>query len=364
MKILMVISTLGAGGAERVVTALASSFAARRHEVLLLTLESATRDFYPVDPAVTRLSLNRHGASASRLSGLLANLERVRALRRVILQARPDVVVSFITETNVLVVLACLGVGIPVLVSERVDPRAHALSFAWDRMRWFCYRGAAGIVVQTQAIADWLKARRRMPPVAVIPNPALAPALAIRAQVDAARAYLLGAGRLTRQKGFDVLLRAMALLEARGANLDLVIAGQGPEEGSLRRLAAELGLDTRVRFIGHTEHLTSWIQGAFAFVLSSRYEGFPNVLLEALATGTAAIATDCPTGPREILRDEGLGILVPPENPEALARAVLALQADPALRARLRARGPEVLQLYSVERVTGQWEELMRGALA
>jgi glycosyltransferase involved in cell wall biosynthesis len=168
---------------------------------------------------------------------------------------------------------------------------------------------------------------------------------------------------LTWQKGFDVLIRAVALLERAGVDLDLVIAGGGwGEERALQELAVELGVSARVRFVGRVSDLTGWFADAFAFVLSSRYEGFPNVLLEALACGTATIATDCPSGPREILEGGRLGILVPCEDPEAIASAVVSLQKDAALRARLRERGPAVLERFGLDTVTGAWERLMQRA--
>lgn len=286
-------------------------------------------------------------------------------MRRAIGRVRPDVVVSFLTDVNILAILACAGRGTPVLVSDRIDPRYYRTTRPRQWLRAITYRHAAGLVVQTQAAAEWLMASRApLPPVTVIPNPVLPPSLPATRAPGNGRPYLLAAGRLTWQKGFDVLIHAVAMLERAGVDLDLVIAGGGwGEEHELQELAVQLGVSARVRFVGRVSNLTDWFADAFAFVLSSRYEGFPNVLLEALACGTATIATDCP-GAREILEGGRLGMLVPCEDPQAIAAAVTSLQKDTALRARLREIGPSVLERFGLDAVAGAWERLLRQAAA
>jgi glycosyltransferase involved in cell wall biosynthesis len=174
--------------------------------------------------------------------------------------------------------------------------------------------------------------------------------------------YLLAVGRLTPQKGMDVLVDAFARVAAEIEDVELWIAGSGPDEASLRRLALDLGVAGRVRFLGHVKNVHELMFHARVFVLASRYEGFPNVLLEALAAGAASIATDCPTGPREILDDGKAGLLVRPGDAADLAHAVRRLLGDPALIERLRELGPNVAGRFSVAAVTDRWERLLREA--
>lgn len=157
---------------------------------------------------------------------------------------------------------------------------------------------------------------------------------------------ILGAGRLTPQKDFPTLLRAFALL-APDTGHRLLIIGEGEERDALQRLTHELGLRERVAFPGFVDDPLSYMRGACLFVLSSAWEGFGNVLVEAMAVGTPVVSTDCPSGPSEILLDGALGPLVPPGDPKALADAMRAALARPTdadqLRRRARDFGAEVV---------------------
>ena len=362
MRVVLMIPTLGPGGAERVMTLLAGGLAARGHEVSLLTLAGADEDFFAVDPRVRRIGLGLTRDSASMLHALQANAKRVRALRGVVATIAPDVVLSFITSMNVLALLACARLRVRVVVSERVDPQSHRESRAWSWLRTLAYRHADAIVVQTEVAAEWFRARvGARPAVIVLPNP-VAAADSHPASVRVSRPFILAAGRLVHQKGFDVLIRAFALVVQKRSDLSLAIAGDGPQARALQELVAELRLGDRVIFLGAVSGLQALMRDADAFVLSSRYEGFPNVLLEALACSLPVVATDCPGGPREILHDGEFGLLVPCEDPAALAGALCRVVSDVSLRVRLSAAAPLATAKYAVERVVARWEELFVAA--
>lgn len=364
MRIALVISELGAGGAQRVISLLAGALASRGHEVWLITLAARDDDFFVVDPRVQRVALGLTADSGTVVQALRANVQRWRALRGAISRVAPHVVLSFVTRMNVLAILACVGLPPRVVVSERIDPTRHSEGQLWDALRGLTYRHADAVVVQTEGIARWFRSRlRRHARVIVIPNPVM-PAIETKLAALPPQPFILGAGRLVHQKGFDLLIRAFGLIAAGTPQLRLVIAGNGPEEPQLRQLVADLGLASRVLFLGAVENLPAVMRSAEAFVLSSRYEGFPNVLLEALASGLPIVSTDCPSGPREILHDGEFGLLVPCEDPQALADALRGVATDAGLRQRLSQAGSIATAAYEMNRVTTSWEAVLSAPAA
>jgi glycosyltransferase involved in cell wall biosynthesis len=167
---------------------------------------------------------------------------------------------------------------------------------------------------------------------------------------------VLAAGRLHRQKGFDILLEAFAIARAQ-VDCRLVILGEGQERVSLLAAAERLGLAYDIDMPGFAENPFPLMARAGTFVLSSRWEGFPNALVEAMACGAPVIATDCPSGPREILSDGRYGALIPPENPQALGLALIeTLKARPDTRAS-QARA----QSFSVPAAARQYLDVLEG---
>ncbi len=178
-----------------------------------------------------------------------------------------------------------------------------------------------------------------------------------------AEPYLLAVGRLEPQKGFDVLVRAYARLRERGVTQPLVIVGEGSEGDALQDLARTLGVEAHVTFAGFQENPYGWLRGATVFVSSSRFEGFCRVIAEALAVGTPVVATDCPSGPAEVLECGRAGILVPNEDDAALADALYELLGDEARQAELSRYGPERAQAFSPGATVRAFEAVLEEAV-
>jgi glycosyltransferase involved in cell wall biosynthesis len=180
------------------------------------------------------------------------------------------------------------------------------------------------------------------------------------AKADLSSKTVLAAGRLTGQKGYDMLIPAFAQVAAKHPDWRLRICGDGPHHELLGGLIAELGLGDVVTLAGPSKDLGAEMAAASMFVLSSRFEGLPLVLLEAMGQGMAIVSFDCPTGPADVVDDHRNGLLIPPKDVDALAAGMLELIEDEDLRRRCAAGAVETAREYSMDAVGPQWERLLR----
>jgi glycosyltransferase involved in cell wall biosynthesis len=171
---------------------------------------------------------------------------------------------------------------------------------------------------------------------------------------------LLAVGRLNAVKNFEVLTRAFSELAAKYRDWDLVILGEGPERSLLESRIRDHKLETRIVMPGIAGNVGAWFERADLYVMTSRSEGFPNALAEALAHGLPAVSFDCNTGPRDIIRHGVDGLLVPPDDSAALVDALDRVMGDADLRKQLAARAHEARDRFSVEKIAGMWEVLFR----
>jgi glycosyltransferase involved in cell wall biosynthesis len=356
----LIISQLTAGGAERVISTIATHWAERGQDVTLVTLSSAASDFYRLPPQVQRVGLDLLGSPESPWQRLYLNMRRLLKLRAQIRDSEPDVVISFGDRTNVLVLLATRGLGAPVIVSERTDPALSDIGTARSCVQRCTYRYASAIVVQSASVRSWAEGFLQPEVIHVIPNPAPAFRVDIpESCIGSAERIVLGMGRLAREKQFDYLLRAFARCRVRPPGWSLLIVGEGPEKPRLRALAAQLGIAERVTWLGEIAEPERILARADLFVLPSLFEGFPNVLLEAMAYGVAVVSFDCPSGPRHIIRPGVDGVLVPAQDLDALATAMETLMTDTCERRRLGGNARQVTERFRLDMIMAMWEDLL-----
>ncbi len=365
MKLLFFIHSLAGGGAERVSANLANHWAAKGWHITIVTLTPLSLDFYELHPAVRRIALELAGESRNVLVGLWENLHRVQALRRVLRQVQPDIALAMMSTANVILALATRGLAkVCAIGAERIHPPQSPLGAQWGALRRSTYGQLAAVVALTQESAEWLRMHTRAQRVPIIPNMALwplavqAPRLIPETVRVADRHILLAVGRLNKQKGFDWLLEAFTALARKYYSWNLAILGEGPERRALETQVQAARLDGRVFLPGLAGNVGEWYERADLYVMSSRFEGFPNTLAEAMAHGLPAVSFDCDTGPRDIIRHEIDGLLVPPGDVARLIAALDRLMGDSALRVQFANRAVEARERFSLERITGMWEEL------
>lgn len=370
MNLALFTSSLEAGGAERVFSTMANYWAERQWAVTLITLSDASSDFYPLRQDVARIGLGLIRDSDGPVSALVNNAKRIWALRMALKRVRPDIVISFLDRPNVITLLATIGLDMKVVVSERTDPTSHPVGIAWNAIRRKVYPLAHGVVCQNDAVRHWLHAIVGPSRVHVIPNPVLSPPEIenrtvifrdIVPSLDGKDHIVVAMGRLSEEKGFHLLLRAFQRAVQEEKGWSLVVLGDGHLREDLQNLAVALGLEGKVFFPGVVEAPSTLLKKADLFVLSSFYEGFPNALCEAMACGLPVISFDCPSGPREIIRDGVDGRLVPSGDIEGLARVMAELMGDPEERKRLGSMAVMVADRFSLNKIMGMWEALILG---
>ena len=357
----IILPTLFGGGAERVATDLANHWTNSGRQVSLITIDAIHGERYPLDDRIHKVGLGLFRDSTSIAAKIWNNRLRVSHLRQAIREAGASQVVSFTDITNVTTLLACRRLETDVIVCERTDPRSHRLGRVWSTLRSQTYGRAAAIVVQTQGVAGWAAAQHWPCPIYVIPNaaPAINPAELPPVPSDRSRRSIVALGRLSHEKGFDLLIEAFARVAADHPTWDLRIVGEGNERNSLQAIAQRCGQESRVLLMGWNPRSDSILKDSDIFVLPSRYEGFPNALLEAMAVGLPCISFDCDSGPRDMIRSGIEGLLVPPENVAELAAAMHQLMSDEKLRASLGANASNVTQRFSRDRIYRLWDAVL-----
>ncbi len=352
MTILVVISSLSEGGAERVVSLLTNEWA-KQHHVLLALFDSSRRD-YPNGGRILDLRVPPSTTFAKKI--LNVGL-RVKRLLDIVRSERPDRIYAFMESANfATIVAAALSNHLDRLwVSVRINPACKSPLFR--TLISILYRLPKRVVANSEGVKQALETMG-IPGdrISVIYNPVnlrRRQANAPDSKPPLDHRFILAAGRLVNQKGFDRLLTAFQHIE--NSDLHLAILGKGPEREPLIQQACKLGIRDRVHFPGRVSDVDIWYRTAECFVLSSRYEGLPNVLIEAMDNRCPVVSFDCPYGPSELIKDGENGLLVPDGNMEALAAAISRVLADEGFRLALATKGMETVTRFNVEEIASHW---------
>lgn len=371
-RIVFAINSLAGGGAERVLTTLLGGSAPwrNRYDIHLALLDDEPRAYAVPDWVEVHQLDARHK--------LLPSLKQLRALTE---RLSPDATLSFLTRANVANAWAMAGRGRPWLISERVNTSAHLGkgrgAIAARAMVRIAYPRAAHVIAVSEGVVDDLAdnfgvQRARMSAIAnPIDHDQIAALAAEPPAITPAGPYIVAAGRLVPNKNMALLLRAYAKADP---DARLVILGEGPERPALERLAASLGIADRVDMPGFVANPFALLARAQAYAMPSNAEGFPNGLVEAMACGVPVVATNCASGPSEILADRprsavtggidvDAGALVPTDDVDAFAAALRRVLVEPrrsACGARARARS----RAYGVEQAAANYWARIEAALA
>jgi glycosyltransferase involved in cell wall biosynthesis len=355
MRILCFLPDFGGGGAQRTIINLAAAFCQAGHDVTLAAAQPDGPARAWIDPQVRTIPVGR---------GQLRNA--LFPLARLIRDQRPDVVLSSVLDANIVAITARALAGSPrpkLVVRETNSHRARGdIGRIRQRLTGFAYPRADAVVALSEGVRQELIADYALPPASVVTihNPVEVAALVAEARnapsspVAKDGPWIMGVGRLIRQKGFDRLIRAVAHLQR--PDVRLVLVGEGPDRDALAEQARELGVTLLMP--GFVKQPVHWLAHADVFALSSRWEGFGHVIVEAMAAGAPVAAFDCPHGPRDIIRDRETGLLVPDGDETALTRAMAELLDDRDLARRLSGAASQDAARFSSARIADHYLKL------
>ena len=355
-KVMFHIYSLSKGGAERVVTTLAGEMARRGLDVSIATLTRGEKE-YPLPEGVRRLDVGL-SEEEEKMGRIGRVRRRIGHLRDCLKKERPDVVFAFMQTANYRAVTAARPLKIPVIISVRSDPSVDYAGKMQKKLSAYLYKRAAGAVFQTTQARDFF------PPqvaekAAVLLNPLNPRCMADHGEIKERRKVFVSVGRHHEAKDYMTLAKAFGHFHKDHPDYTLEI--YGGDSGDNTRLCIKEyvhahGLDEAILFMGDREDVDRCITDAAAYVLSSKYEGMPNALMEAMALGLPVIATDCPCGgPAALIRDGENGLLVEVKNPKELAAAMTKMAESPEDAERCGREAAKIRELASTERVTDEW---------
>lgn len=351
-KVIFFTTGMTAGGAERVIATLANALDARGIDVVIAMVKGEVSE-YDLVPGVRLRSAN--------LSPGFRNLPgAIRFYRRLVRQESPDVVASFSTKSDIIALLSkvLLRARGHLIVSDRADPytRQRPMQFACNVL----YRWSDALVCQSESVAEYYRSKCRKARISVIPNPLNEESLG-EAHVCAGGSTVISVGRLSEQKNHRLAIAAFRRIRERLPGLNMKIFGSGVLEGELTELIRTEGLEDAVTLEGVIPNVIRQHQDAALFLFTSNYEGFPNALLEAAATGIPMVSTDFSPGTaREIIEDGVNGYVVPVGDQDAVVEAALkalsgSLDPEGAIELSWRVR-----ERHRIDRILEAWLAVFR----
>lgn len=325
LHILFVVPVLTGGGAERVVSVLSSGMAEQGYKISILVNRRCENE-YPINDEVCIYSLP---PNYQRTGNLFYKIKKTIKRYKILLEINPDIIIPFLHGSVEPTFLCNILLRKKFISTIRVNPRISDVDKLY--IRDFIVRCSTACFVQNSAQKDYFtkKVQRKC---FIVPNPVSDEFLAVNSHMNSNPKTIISAGRLKSQKNHALIIRAMRELHEEYPDISLIIYGEGPEKERLKCLVDKLGLNNTVYIAGRCKNMRAAYDNADIFILSSDFEGLPNALMEAMACGLPCISTDCPTGPKDLIKNYSNGILVPINDEVALANSIKLLLKDENLR--------------------------------
>jgi GalNAc-alpha-(1->4)-GalNAc-alpha-(1->3)-diNAcBac-PP-undecaprenol alpha-1,4-N-acetyl-D-galactosaminyltransferase len=356
-NIAFVIYSLNSGGAERVVSTLANGLSGD-FNVSIITFTDI-KPFYELNDNVKVFHCFKNLQPSKNVKdSIRTNFALYNKIKNYSKKLSINLLIGFMTNTNILTILAAKSLGLPVLVSERINPEYSNLPKIWSILRRFTYPKANILIVQTEPIKNFFKSFVHEEKLRILPNPISSIHEKARKNTNVTKENIvLSVGRLSEQKGQELAIEAFAKINAK--NWELHIIGEGPKREEYTKLISNLNMIDKIKLIGRNNKISEYYLKAEIFVFPSRFEGFPNALTEAMFLGLPCISTNCPTGPSELIENEKNGFLVEMEDADEISRKIKILIEDRQLRLDMGNRASISVDHLMEDKVVAQWKNII-----
>lgn len=352
----IVISDLCSGGAQKVASLIANKWIEKGIAVTVVTMKPPESDFFSLSQQVNRVVIGGIEQSSGLLSAISGNISRLKKIRQAIVEANHKHIISFVTSTNILTILATLRLDVKVIISERNHPAKQSHGRMWDYLRIKLYRYASVVTANSHQALEAMRAYVPESKLAYVPNPIEISTI----QQNATREKsVLHVGKLIAQKAHDVLLKAWAQVVKDYPDWRLDLVGDGPLLDEMKALSVELGIEESTRWHGWCNDVERFYQSSSIFVLPSRFEGTPNALMEAMNYKMPCIVSDQTGGGLDFVEQDVSGVIVPADQPKELADAIKRLIGDESLQQKLKTAARERMQQCELDEVLHQWEQVV-----
>lgn len=356
MKIIFYVGSLTKGGAQRVIINLTESLLEKGYGITIVTTVKE-RDEYELPKGAKRKisDLTEKEINKSRLINLGSRLKK---LRRIWKEEKPDLIVSFIGKNNFMAILTSFGLKIPVVVSVRGEPTEEYYTGLLRFLARYLFRAVSGIILQTEDSKKFFP-KKTLEKAVVLPNPLNPLFLEEQYQREPKKKIVL-VGRIDKNKNQRMAIRAFSKISSDFPDYWMEIWGDGEDREVLTELIKDLGMEEKIFLCGVTNEVKEKMKTASLYLLTSNTEGMPNSLMEAMALGLPVISTDCPCGgPKELIQNGKNGLLVPVGDEEAMAKAMKQVLKNKELREELGKNALKIREQLHPETVNAKWEEYL-----
>lgn len=355
-RIAFIIPSLNAGGAERVMSTLSNSLVSNFNITIIVLYQCDI--FYDLDKSISVIFCeNTYNSKRSAINRIISHIKFIRIISSIVKSNEIELLIGFMTTTNLYAIAVSKINKVPCIISERIHPDYSPISEFVKKVRKNLYRFTDLLVVQTNDIAQFFSTFVNAKKIKVIYNPLNPDLISNKNNTILKENIILNVGRLDYQKNQDMLIRAFANINNK--NWKLIIVGEGIERDNYNRLINELDLESKIELTGNITDIERLYNMSSIFAFTSRFEGFPNALTEAMAFGLACIATNCPSGPSELIIDGQNGYLIDSEDQAALEQKLSCLMNNENIRSNFSYESIKNMEKFEIENISEQWHNLI-----